>query len=304
MSSSPSSPPAPARSRGSARSTTSGPRRSTSGPRSAASTASAAARAATSSTSSRRSTMLSFTEAVERLAARIGYQLRYEDDGTGGRARREGTGSRQRLVEANRAAAQYFLEQLAEGGDAGDAMTGRRFLAERGFDRDAAARFGVGFAPRSGEALLRHLRGKGFTEEELVASGLAGRGPARALRPVPRPADLADPGRHRRRRRVRGAPAVRRRPDRGEVPQHPGDRDLQEVAGALRRRPGQEGDRPAAPAGRGRGLHRRDGLPPGRGGDRGRHLRHRVRRRPHPGGCAGCCGDDAIARRGDLHLRR
>ena len=119
---------------------------------------------------------LAFTDAVERLAARIGYQLRYEDDGGRGTTRRDNVGSRQRLVEANRVAAQFFAEQLGAGGDGSDAMTGRRFLAERGFDRDAAATFGVGFAPRSGEALLRHLRGKGFTEEELVTSGLAGRG--------------------------------------------------------------------------------------------------------------------------------
>jgi DNA primase len=119
---------------------------------------------------------LAFTDAVERLAARIGYQLRYEDDGGRGPARRDGVGSRQRLVEANRVAQQFFAEQLAAGGEGADPMTGRRFLAERGFDRDAAATFGIGFAPRSGEALLRHLRGKGFTEDELVASGLAGRG--------------------------------------------------------------------------------------------------------------------------------
>jgi len=114
---------------------------------------------------------LSFTEAVERLAARIGFQLRYEEGG--GPARRDQIGGRQRLVEANRVAEQYYAGQLAE---APDAVIGRQFLAERGFDRDAAAHFGVGFAPRQGEALLRHLRGKGFTEDELVGSGLAGRG--------------------------------------------------------------------------------------------------------------------------------
>ncbi len=115
---------------------------------------------------------LSFTEAVERLAARLGYQLRYEDE-DGGQAtpRRDQVGQRQRLIEANRVAAQYFAEQLA---DSPDAVVGRQFLTGRGFDRDVAEHFGVGFAPRSGEGLLRHLRGKGFTEDELVTSGLAG----------------------------------------------------------------------------------------------------------------------------------
>jgi DNA primase len=116
---------------------------------------------------------LGFTEAVELLAARLGFQLRYEDDDGRGPARRDQVGARQRLVEANRAAAEFYAEQLAS---AGDAVAGRQFLADRGFDRDAAATFGVGFAPRSGEALLRHLRGRGVTEEDLVASGLAGRG--------------------------------------------------------------------------------------------------------------------------------
>jgi DNA primase len=116
---------------------------------------------------------LPFAEAVELLAARLGFQLRYEDDDGRGPTRRDQVGARQRLVEANRAAAEFYADQLAS---AGDAVAGRQFLADRGFDREAAARFGVGFAPRSGEALLRHLRGRGVTEDDLVASGLAGRG--------------------------------------------------------------------------------------------------------------------------------
>ena len=116
---------------------------------------------------------LPFGEAVERLASRLGYTLRYEDDDGRGTARREQVGQRQRLVEAQRVAAQFFAEQLAT---SADALAGRQFLSDRGFDREAAAHFGVGFAPRSGEALLKHLRGKGFTEDELLASGLARRG--------------------------------------------------------------------------------------------------------------------------------
>jgi DNA primase len=117
---------------------------------------------------------LSFAEAVERLAARLGMELRYEDDGgKGSGARRDGIGQRQRLIEANRVAAAYFEEQL---GSTAEAAPARQFLAERGFDQAAAAHFGVGFAPRGGEVMLRYLRGKGFTEEELLASGLAGQG--------------------------------------------------------------------------------------------------------------------------------
>ena len=52
-------------------------------------------------------------------------------------------------------------------------MAARQFLDERGFDREAAERFGVGFAPRDGRALLQHLRGRRFSDEELVSAGLA-----------------------------------------------------------------------------------------------------------------------------------
>jgi DNA primase len=55
-------------------------------------------------------------------------------------------------------------------------MPGRQFLDQRGFDRDAATRFGVGYAPRGGEALLQHLRGRGFGNTEIVASGLCAEG--------------------------------------------------------------------------------------------------------------------------------
>ena len=114
---------------------------------------------------------LTFTEAVERLAERAGVPVEY-DEGGGPRPREE-VGRRTRLVEAGRVAEQFYAEQLADGAEA---VPGRRFLAERGFDREAAARFTVGYAPRSGEALVRHLRAKGFTDDEIVQVGLASRG--------------------------------------------------------------------------------------------------------------------------------
>ncbi len=108
---------------------------------------------------------LSFTEALERLADRVGIQLRYTEDG----GPRPEPGIRLRLMAANQAAAEFFTEQL----NGPDALIGRQFLGERGFDRDAAERFGVGFAPTDGKALLRHLRGRGFADAELVRAGLA-----------------------------------------------------------------------------------------------------------------------------------
>jgi DNA primase len=113
---------------------------------------------------------LSFTEAVEYLAGKTGVQLRYEE---GGSARpREEPGKRQRLLEANKVAAEFYAEQLM----GPDAAAARSFLAERSFDRSDAELFGVGFAPKGWDALQRHLQGRGFTQAELVASGLMSQG--------------------------------------------------------------------------------------------------------------------------------
>ena len=113
---------------------------------------------------------LGFAEAVEYLADRTGVQLRYEEGGAVRRGVEPGT--RQRLMDANRLAEAWFREQLATP----EAQAGRDFLTARGFDRHAAAHFGVGYAPAGWDNLARHLRGAGYTEAELVDSGLCSRG--------------------------------------------------------------------------------------------------------------------------------
>lgn len=112
----------------------------------------------------------SFHEAVEKLAARIGYELRYEDGGTG--PSREEVGKRQRLLDAHKIADEFFRAQLLIPG-AGEA---RSFLDGRGFDRAAAEHFGVGYAPQGWDALLKHLRGRGFTDAELKLTGMFSEG--------------------------------------------------------------------------------------------------------------------------------
>ncbi|WNB84574.1 DNA primase [Cellulomonas sp. ATA003] len=114
---------------------------------------------------------LAFAESVEYLAGRVGIQLRYEEGSGGPRTGPDG-GTRRRLIDAHAVAAQFYAEQLATPA----AAAGRGFLAERGFDRSHAEHFGVGFAPQGWDSLLRHLRGRGFTEAELVASGLMSQG--------------------------------------------------------------------------------------------------------------------------------
>ena len=120
---------------------------------------------------------LSFSEAVERLAATAGITLRYEEGGYGRGSRQ---GERTRLVDAHKAAAEFYAEQLA----GPEAEPARRFLGERGFDESVAHHFGLGHAPAGWDHLTRHLRGRGFTDQELLTSGLAQQ--ARNGRPIDR----------------------------------------------------------------------------------------------------------------------
>jgi len=112
---------------------------------------------------------LSFTEAVERLAARAGIELRYEH---GGYVPGQERSQRRRLIEANRAAADFYAERLVAPGS----EHARAFLAGRGFEAKHAELFGVGYAPKAWDDLTRHLRGRGFADAELVTAGLAVRG--------------------------------------------------------------------------------------------------------------------------------
>ena len=112
---------------------------------------------------------LDFTEAVLRLADRVGITLSLVEGGTSTRVDR---GSRSRLIAANRAAAAFYAAQLAT--DA--AEPARRFLAERGFDDAAAAMFGCGYAPAGWDQLFTELIAQGFSFEELDRAGLVSRG--------------------------------------------------------------------------------------------------------------------------------
>ncbi|RAG80785.1 DNA primase [Streptacidiphilus pinicola] len=112
---------------------------------------------------------LSFVEAVERLAPQVGITLRYEG---GSYVPGRQQGERTRLLEINRLAAAWFQEQL----NSPEAEIGRRFLKERGFEREAAAHFAVGYAPAGFENLTRLLRGKGYTDKELLTSGICSEG--------------------------------------------------------------------------------------------------------------------------------
>ena len=112
---------------------------------------------------------LSFPEAVERLAGRAGIELTYEQ---GGHVPGHEQSRRRRLLAAHQAAAEFYAERLR----APVAAPARQFLSERGFELADAEGFGCGYAPAEWEALTRHLRGRGFTDSELLLSGLASQG--------------------------------------------------------------------------------------------------------------------------------
>ncbi|MCT6776397.1 DNA primase [Streptomyces rubiginosohelvolus] len=109
---------------------------------------------------------LSFSETVERLAAKAGITLRYEEGGYNPSHQR---GERIRLIEAHQAAAEFYVRAL----ESPEAEIGRKFLAERGFDQEAATHFRVGYSPAGWDHLTRYLRGKGFSDKELITSGLS-----------------------------------------------------------------------------------------------------------------------------------
>ena len=111
----------------------------------------------------------SFVETVERLAARIGYTLHYEGGKPGDRYE---AGMRRRLLDAHKIAAEFFERNLYSP----DAQEAQRFLGARGFDPAATRHFGVGYAPRGWDHLLKHLRSQGFTDEELMATGMFSEG--------------------------------------------------------------------------------------------------------------------------------
>lgn len=112
----------------------------------------------------------SFQETVERLAQKYGVELHYEDGGTG--PDKHEASRRQRLLDAHKIADEFYQGAL----QTSEAQVGRDMLTERGFSREHAAQFGVGYAPQGWNNLLGHLRSRGFREDELKATGLFSEG--------------------------------------------------------------------------------------------------------------------------------
>ncbi|MBZ4572017.1 DNA primase [Mycobacterium avium] len=112
---------------------------------------------------------VSFVEAVELLADRIGHTITYSGPATSVQRDR---GSRSRLIVANAAAAEFYAAAL----ESDEAAPARQYLTERNFDAEAARHFGCGFAPSGWDTLTKHLQRKGFEFKELEAAGLSRQG--------------------------------------------------------------------------------------------------------------------------------
>jgi DNA primase len=110
-----------------------------------------------------------FVEAVERLADRVGFRLTYEG---GGSSVQRDRGTRSRLLEANKRAAEFYAAQL----HTPEAAPAVQFLTSRGFDVAAARHFGCGFAPAGWDLLTKHLLASGFSLDELMKAGLSKEG--------------------------------------------------------------------------------------------------------------------------------
>src|SRR5919112_3672933 len=113
---------------------------------------------------------LEFQEAVELLAERSGVRVEREEDDPRAEQRRR---RRERLQSLLERAARFYAAYLRESAEAAPA---REYLASRGLSDEVLAEFRVGYSPSAWDRMIMGARHSGFTEEELVAAGLAQRG--------------------------------------------------------------------------------------------------------------------------------
>ncbi|HET8979772.1 MAG TPA: DNA primase [Solirubrobacteraceae bacterium] len=112
---------------------------------------------------------LDFKGALESLAQRFGVQLQTEDEDPAAAARRQ---RRERLYTLLDRAATYYSRYLWEAGEAAGA---RDYLLGRGLEEQTLREFRVGYAPSAWDRILLASRKAGFSDEELLAVGLAQR---------------------------------------------------------------------------------------------------------------------------------
>lgn len=110
---------------------------------------------------------LDFVEAIKFLADRAGMTMP-DDAGNS-----ESSRIKARILEINRTAARFFFDTLTR---SPKGEKGRRYFAERQLSAATITKYGLGYAPDDWHGLESFLRSKGYSEEELVAANLCGRG--------------------------------------------------------------------------------------------------------------------------------
>jgi DNA primase len=113
---------------------------------------------------------LDFQEAVELLAERFSVRVEREADDPRAEERRR---RRERLHSLLDRASRFYATYLRESAEAAPA---REYLASRGLSDEVLAEFRVGYSPSAWDRMILGARESGFSEEELVAAGLAQRG--------------------------------------------------------------------------------------------------------------------------------
>ena len=108
----------------------------------------------------------SFPEAVKLLAERAGVNLPEVEYSAEEKKR---AGKRARLLEVSKEAAKFFYFQLRSP----HGETGMRYLEKRALSPETIHKFGLGYAGKSGTALVEYLRGKGFEDALIKEAGLA-----------------------------------------------------------------------------------------------------------------------------------
>lgn len=111
---------------------------------------------------------LSFPEALRFLAKRAGIEIREEESPE---VKREAA-KKKRLESCMLEAARYFYHTF-EGAEGAEAR--RYMLEKRHISASTLKKFGIGASGKSWDGLVRHLRSKGFADEDILASGLARR---------------------------------------------------------------------------------------------------------------------------------
>ena len=113
---------------------------------------------------------LEFQEAVELLAERFNVRVEREEDDPKVEQRRR---RKERLHTLLDRAARFYSAYL---GDSAEAAPAREYLTSRGLSDEVIAEFRVGYSPSAWDRMMLGARQNGFSEEELMAAGLAQRG--------------------------------------------------------------------------------------------------------------------------------